>query len=657
MNALGQSGNLMSLGAIDFGLIVDGAVIIVENVVRRMADVQAARREALTPQERTNIVQEGTLEVRSASVFGEAIIAVVYLPVLALLGIEGKLFRPMATTVLLALAGAFLLSLTVVPVLTSYLVRPQQGAHDTWLIRVAHRLYAPALAATLRHRWVALATGSVALLVAAVGFHRLGAEFVPTLDEGDLLIEARRLPGVALSESVAIGTRVERALRTIPEVTHVVSRLGAPEVATDPMGFEQADVFIGLKPRDAWRSGLDKAALLQQIEDLLAERVPELDAAISQPIQDRTNELIAGVRADVAVALYGPDLDQLSRLGAEVASALERVPGIVDLRVERVAGLKYLRIKPERGKLARYGLSVADINQVTETIAVGHSTGEIFEGDRRFGLVVKLAHGFDGDLASLASLPLKSVSGQMVPLGDVASLRLVDGPTQVSRDDQSRRLSVQFNVRGRDMLSVVRDAQQQVERAVRLPAGYRTTWGGQFEHYQEAKARLELVVPMALFLILFALWLAFRSIRAALLIFANVPFAMVGGVFALWMRGIPFSISAGVGFIALSGVAVLNGLVLVSFSRQLESRGQTHVDAIRSAAQLRLRAVLMTALVAALGFLPMALSTAPGSEVQRPLATVVIGGLLSATVLTLLVLPAAYAMVMRHDRRAATVLD
>jgi cobalt-zinc-cadmium resistance protein CzcA len=643
MNALGLSGNLMSLGAIDFGLIVDGAVIIVENVVRRMSDVQAARHEALAPAERTQIVERATLEVRSASVFGEAIIAIVYVPVLALIGIEGKLFRPMATTVLLALAGAFVLSLTVVPVLTSYLVRPKAGVRDTWLIRGAHRMYAPALSATLRHRWLALSVGVAALVVAGLGFRRLGAEFVPTLDEGDLLIEARRLPGVALSESVAIGLRVEKAIRSLPEVTHVVSRLGAPEVATDPMGFEQADVFVGLKPHEQWRPGLTKAQLAEQIDNLLARRVPELDAAISQPIQDRTNELIAGVRADVAVAVYGASIDELSRLGGAVAAALEDVPGVVDLRVEQVAGLKYLRIRPERSKLARYGLSVSDINQVTETLAVGHTSGEIFEGDRRFGLVVKLAHGFDGDLATLAALPLKSVSGQMVPLGDVSSLRLVQGPAQVSRDSQSRRLSVEFNVRGRDLLSVVREAQERVRASVQLPAAYRVEWGGQFQHYEQAKTRLLLVVPLALFLIFFALWLAFRSVRTALLIFANVPFAIVGGVFALWARDMPFSISAGVGFIALFGVAVLNGLVLVSFSRHLEEEGKSHIDAIRTAAELRLRPVLMTALVAALGFLPMALSTAPGSEVQRPLATVVIGGILSATLLTLLLLPVLYA--------------
>jgi cobalt-zinc-cadmium resistance protein CzcA len=643
MNAAGSSGNLMSLGAIDFGLIVDGAVIIVENAVRRLTERQRTEGRLLTSDERVTVIEQSTLEVRSASVFGEAIIAIVYVPILALTGIEGKLFHPMAMTVLLALAGAFVLSLTLVPVLTSYLVRPALAARETWLLRQAQALYLPVLDAALRRRWLTIGLGVLTLAGSVALFGRIGAEFVPQLDEGDLLIEARRLPGVALSESVATGLRLERALGSIPEIRHVVSRTGAPELATDPMGLEQTDVYISLEDRAAWRPGLTKAALAQQISDRMAKRVPEISGSISQPIQMRTNELLAGVRSDVAVMVYGADLDVLSGLGDRVAKAVRAVNGAEDVRIEQVAGLRYLRIVPERSKLARYGLSIADINQLTETMAVGHTAGEVFEGDRRFEIVVKVRHGFDGDLEPLASLPLKSVSGQIVPLGDVAELGFRTGPVQVSRENQSRRLSVEFNVRGRDLLSVVREAQQQVAAAVSFPTGYRAEWGGQFEHYQEAKARLALVVPLALALIAFLLWLAFRSVRTASLIFLNVPFAIVGGVAALWVRDIPFSISAGVGFIALFGVAVLNGLVLVSFSRHLEEAGRSHVSAIREAAELRLRPVLMTALVAALGFLPMALSTAPGSEVQRPLATVVIGGLLSATLLTLLLLPVIYA--------------
>ncbi|MFT3769284.1 MAG: CusA/CzcA family heavy metal efflux RND transporter [Minicystis sp.] len=643
MSATRMSGNLMSLGAIDFGLIVDGAVIIVENAVRRLSEEQRLRGRALSAEERLDTVRASTLEVRGATVFGEAIIAIVYLPVLALLGIEGKLFRPMATTVLLALGGAFILSLTVVPVLTSYFVRPRQGEHETWLLRKAHALYQPTLAFVLRRRWPTLGAAVVMLAGALLLFTRLGAEFVPQLDEGDLLIEARRLPGIALSESVATDIRLQAALRSIPEVDHVVSRTGAPEVATDPMGLEQSDVYLTLKDRATWRPGLTKEALAKEVAETAEGSVPEIAGGVSQPIQMRTNELVAGVRSDVAAIVYGPDLDVLRDLGDKLGAAIRRVPGAADVRVEQVAGLGYLRIVPDRARLARYGLTIEDVNQVTETIAVGHQVGVVLEGERRFGLVVKTRHGFDGDLGALRTLPLKAVNGQVVPLGDVAELRMVKGPVQISREKQSRRLSVEFNVRGRDLVSVVADAQAAAAKAVALPAGYRLEWGGQFEHFAEARDRLLVVVPLALALIVFLLWMAFRSPRPAALIFLNIPFAIVGGVVALRLRSIPFSISAGVGFIALFGVAVLNGLVLVSFTRQLEEQGKGHVEAIREAAELRLRPVLMTALVASLGFIPMALSREPGSEVQRPLATVVIGGLVTATVLTLLVLPVVYA--------------
>ncbi|HEU4407713.1 MAG TPA: CusA/CzcA family heavy metal efflux RND transporter [Polyangiaceae bacterium] len=653
MNAWGLSGNLMSLGAIDFGLIVDGAVIIVENAVRRLSERRAELGRALSADERTLVVREATLEVRQASVFGEAIIAIVYLPILALTGIEGKLFRPMATTVLLALLGAFVLSLTLVPVLTSYVVREKAGGHETWLLRKAHAAYVPALRAAMRRRWATLGAGVLALAAAVAVATRIGAEFVPQLDEGDLLIEARRLPGIALDESVATALRLERAVRTIPEVTHVVSRTGAPEVATDPMGIEQSDVYIGLKPHDEWRDGLDKEELAKQIAAAADEAVPEVAGAISQPIQMRTNELVAGVRSDVAVLLYGPDLDRLKELGEKTAELVRKTPGAADVRVEQVAGLRYLRVVPDRAKLARYGLTIDDVNQITETMAVGHEVGEVLEGERRFGIVLKTGHGFSGDLARLAALPLRSVSGQIVPLGDVAELSFREGPAQVSRENQSRRLSVEFNVRGRDLMSVVREAQDAVARDLHAPTGYRVEWGGQFEHYADAKARLSLVVPLAFALILFLLWMAFRSMRTAALIFLGVPFAVVGGVVALWLRELPFSISAGVGFVALFGVAVLNGLVLVSFAQHLEEGGADHVEAIGRAAELRLRPVLMTALVASLGFLPMALSTAPGSEVQRPLATVVIGGLISATALTLFVLPVVYAYFGGRSRRDA----
>jgi heavy metal efflux system protein len=647
MSALGLSGNLMSLGAIDFGLIVDGAVIIVENTVRRLSERHRQLGHAPNAEQRRDVVESATLEVQSASVFGGAIIAIVYLPLFALTGIEGKLFRPMATTVLLALLGAFLLSLTLVPVLTSYVVKPRAEHSGTWFLRLAQRLYAPALAGSLRLRALTLGGGVLALAGAALLFTRIGAEFVPQLDEGDVLVEARRLPGVALSESVATDQRLQRAIATVPEVTQVVSKTGAPELATDPMGIEQTDVYIGLKDRAQWRAGVSKEQLGLEIAERIATAVPEVAGSISQPIQMRTNELVAGVRSDVAALVYGSDLEQLRKLGEKIAAAARGVAGAEDVQVEQVAGLRYLRIEPDRNNLARYGLTIDDVNQLTETISVGHHVGDVLEGERRFAIAVKTAHEYAGDLSALSALPLKSLTGQSVPLGDVAELSFSTGPAQISRDAQSRRLTVGFNVRGRDLLSVAHDVQRAVQSSVELPVGYRVEWGGQFQHYEEAKRRLLLVVPLALGLILFLLWLALGSLPRAALIFLNVPFATIGGVVALWARGIPFSVSSGVGFIALFGVAVLNGLVLVTFAGQLERKGMSPADAIAEAASQRLRPVLMTALVASLGFLPMALSTAPGSEVQRPLATVVIGGLLTATVLTLLVLPTAYALLAR----------
>lgn len=649
MNARGASGNLMSLGAIDFGLIVDGAVIIVENAVRRLGEAAARRGAELTADERRQIVSEATLEVRGATVFGEAIIAIVYLPVLALQGIEGKLFMPMALTVLYALGTAFVLSLTLIPVLCSILLRPS-AEHEGKLLGKLQKAYARLLDASARSGRRRLLTLCLGLLILAIGAGistRLGAEFVPQLDEGDLLLEVRRLPGVALSESVAVDLRMQQALLQIPEIAHAVARAGSPELANDPMGIEQSDVYLMLKPRSEWRRGLTKVALGAEITELLEKEVPEAAVSLSQPIQMRTNELIAGVRSDVAAMIYGPDLEKLKELGDRIAAVLHTVKGAVDVRVEQIAGLRYLRVHPDRARLARYGLTVEDLNQLTQTLAVGCPAGTVLEAERRFDVMVRLAVQYDGTLDSLRALPLKAATGQMVPLGDVADLAIEQGPVAVNRDQQSRRLIVEFNVRGQDLVSAVAAAQAAIAHKVPLSPGYRVEWGGQFRHYLEARDRLALVVPLALALILFLLWLAFSAVRPALLIFFNIPFATVGGVVALWLRQIPFSISAGVGFIALFGVAVLNGLVLVAFSRRLEAEGMTPAQAIVQAARLRLRPVLTTALVASLGFLPMALSQAPGSEVQRPLATVVVGGLVTATLLTLLLFPAAYALVMR----------
>ena len=655
MNAIGSSGNLMSLGAIDFGLIVDGAVIVVENAVRRLAEARHAQGRELTDAERTTVVEAAAAEMLAASLFGQLIIAIVYVPILTLGGVEGKLFHPMATTVLFALGGAFLATITLVPVLASLVLRGGQE-RETLLMRAMHRVYHPALAGAMRRRAVALGCGVVVLAAAVMVGRQIGAEFVPKLDEGDVLVEARRLPGVALSESIATDARLQKALLEVPEVAHVVSKTGAPDLANDPMGIEQTDVYIQLHPERTWRTGMVKDDVATAVARALEENVPELSFGLSQPIEMRTNELVAGVKSDLAIEIYGRDLAELQRVARRVATVVGRVPGAVDVRAEQAHGLSYLRITPDRGALAQHGLTIQDVNTLTEAMAVGHRAGVVREGDRRFQIVVKLDR-VDGDLDRVRRLPLRSARGAIVPLGDVASVEVVTGPLVVNRNKLSRRITVEANVRGRDLVSVVEDARAAVQRDVTVPAGYRIEWGGTFENFLSAKRRLQLVVPLALLAILFLLWRAFDRGKPAVLIFLNVPFAIIGGVFALELRGMPFSISAGVGFIALFGVAVLNGLVLVSFARQLEAAGRGAHDAIGEAARGRLRPVLMTALVAALGFVPMALSTAPGSEVQRPLATVVIGGLISATLLTLLLFPAVYSLAHRKRPAAPSILE
>jgi cobalt-zinc-cadmium resistance protein CzcA len=538
-------------------------------------------------------------------------------------------------------------------VLASLLLRGTHG-RETWLMRAAHRAYKPTLRRSMRHRALTVGAGVVVLALAVLVGQRIGAEFVPKLDEGDVLVEARRLPGVALSESIATDRRMQKALLEIPEVAHVVSKTGSPDLANDPMGIEQTDVYIQLAPRSEWRKGMVKDDIAHAVAEAMDEKVPEISFGLSQPIEMRTNELVAGVKSDIAIEIYGPDLDELQRLADRVASVVAKVPGAADVRAQQGQGLTYLRIVPDRVALAQHALTVEDVNTLTEAMAVGHRAGVIREGDRRFDIAVKLDR-VDGDLDRVRRLPLRSARGAVVPLGDVATVDTVTGPLVVNRNKLSRRATVEANVRGRDLVSVVGDARAAVARDVALPTGYRIEWGGTFENFLSAKARLQLVVPIALLAILFLLWRAFDRVKPALLIFLNIPFAAVGGVFALALRGMPFSISAGVGFIALFGVAVLNGLVMVSFGRQLEREGQPPHEAIADAAELRLRPVLMTALVAALGFVPMALSTAPGSEVQRPLATVVIGGLVSATLLTLVLFPAVYSLAHRRRRAAGNL--
>ncbi|MCA9691957.1 MAG: efflux RND transporter permease subunit, partial [Myxococcales bacterium] len=534
MEVMGLSGNLMSLGALDFGIIVDGSVIVVENAARRLG---SSARDGVKPsaEERAAIVRASTMEVRRATVFGEAIIAVVYVPILTLTGVEGKLFTPMATTVLLALAGAFLLSITLIPVLSAMFLPTAAEHRPTLLMRAAAALYRPVLAWALRRRLLTLAGGVGVLATAILLTTRVGAEFVPQLDEGDILVEARRLPGVALSESVRQDLRMQRALMPIPEITSVVCKTGAPELAVDPMGVEQTDVYIKLADPEDWRPGLTKAALAEEIRDAVEVAVPEVVASLSQPIEMRTNELVAGVRSDVGVMIYGPDLDRLVALGDDVARVVRRVPGVADARVEQIAGLRYLRVVPDRDKLARYGLTVADVNLATETMAVGHDAGAVLEGDRRFTIRVLVSHDPHGDLEALASSPLRTMQGHVVPLGDVAELRFVDGPASINREAMSRRIVVEFNVEGRDMGSVIAEAKAAVD-GLDVDAGYRVEWGGTFRHYEEAKARLLWVVPVAVAFIVLLLWSAFHAARPVALILSTVPMALVGGVLALWLR-------------------------------------------------------------------------------------------------------------------------
>ncbi|HVI22328.1 MAG TPA: CusA/CzcA family heavy metal efflux RND transporter, partial [Myxococcales bacterium] len=596
MYATGTTGNLMSLGAIDFGLIVDGAVIIIENASRRLTEKHEEMGRDLDRRERDEVIASATTEVRQASVFGEFIIGIVYVPVLLLTGIEGKLFRPMATTVLFALAGAFLLSLTLMPVLASLFLRGEPE-REALVLRGARRAFHPALFHAQRHPVIVVAIGLAAVLAATVGFRFLGAEFVPTLDEGSLLIEARRLPGTALTTSIDTDLRLERELRKrVPEITDVVSRIGAPEVANDPMGVEQSDIYILLKAQDEWRKGILKSDLAREVSETIDSITPEIGYSISQPIQMRTNELIAGIRSDVAVSVYGDDLAELRRLGDQAGDIVRKIRGATGVKVEQVAGQRYLRILPDRVRLARYGLAIEDVNAATETIAVGYEVGPVFEGQRRFSLVVRQAIAGSDDFDAIGSLPLKARSGHIVPLGDVAEIKVETGPAQISRDKGSRRITVETNVAGRDTVGFVADARTALDRELKLPAGYRAEWGGQFQHYTEARDRLLLVVPLALGLILFLLWFAFHEISPALLIFLDVPFAITGGVAALLLRGLPFSISAGVGFIALFGVAVLNGLVLLSVAHRHEEAGTPSPEAAFRAAEDRLRPVLMTAL-------------------------------------------------------------
>jgi cobalt-zinc-cadmium resistance protein CzcA len=655
----GVSGNLMSLGALDFGLIVDGAVIIIENCLRRFGELQHRLGRVMTDEERFDETASATAEVIRPSLFGLGIITAVYLPIFALSGIEGKMFHPMAITVVLALTGAMLLSLTFVPAAIAMFLGGKVDEHENRLMAWSKRRYAPMLAWTLHHRMPVM-LGALALVVASgILATRLGSEFIPNLDEGDVTVQALRIPGTSLTQSVQMQEALETSLAQLPEVQRVFAKIGTAEVASDPMPPSIADTFLMLKDREDWPDpDKPKAALLRDIEKVLAT-LPGNNYEVTQPIQMRTNELISGVRADVAVKIYGDDLDELVRTAAQVQRVMSTVAGAADVKTEQVTGLPLLTVVPNRAALASYGLNPSQVQDTIATAIGGEESGQLFEGDRRFDLVVRLPESLREDPAALADLPIalgdssqadesSRVGTQLagtprtVPLREVASIETQLGPNQINRENGKRRIVVTANVRDRDLGGFVAELQSKIDAQVKIPEGYWIDYGGTFEQLVSASKRLSIVVPVTLIVIFGLLFMAFGSAKDAAIVFSGVPLALTGGVIALALRGIPLSISAGVGFIALSGVAVLNGLVMIAFIKKLREQGDPLDEAIVDGALGRLRPVLMTALVASLGFVPMALNVGAGSEVQRPLATVVIGGIVSSTLLTLLVLPALY---------------
>jgi heavy metal efflux system protein len=641
MRIFNVSGNLMSLGALDFGLIVDGAVVMVENTIRRRAEAQHEAELSGHREVPQRTILESCLEVARPVVFAVAIIAIVYLPILSLRGIEGKMFVPMALTVVFALVGSLLLSLTYVPAMMTLVLVGKVSEKESFLIRWSKKLYIPSLAFVGRYRAQALALAVGLVAISGAIFPYLGSEFIPRLDEGDLAVQVQQLPSVSLEQSVKTTTAVEKVLMQFPEVKTVISKTGRAEVATDPMSVDFSDLYIALKPREEWVTK-DKSELVEKMSKALEEGVPNATISFSQPIELRVAELISGVRSDVAIKLYGDDLAVLKEKADEIVNSVKSVQGAEDVKAEATSGLPQLQIKPDRAAIARYGLNVEDVNNLVESVVAGKEAGQVYQGEQRFNLVVRLNQDSGKDVDSIRNLILTAPNGSRVPLAQVADIKLIEDAAQITREDTRRRIGVELNVRGRDIGSFVTEAQAKIEKEVQLPPGYYLKWGGTFENLQRASERLLIVVPIALFLIFVLLYTTFNSVKQAALIYTGIPFAIVGGIIALALRGMPFSISAGVGFIALFGVAVLNGVVMISFINHLREEGKTVLEAVKEGAETRLRPVLMTALVASLGFIPMALATSAGAEVQRPLATVVIGGLITSTLLTLLILPTLY---------------
>jgi cobalt-zinc-cadmium resistance protein CzcA len=655
----GLSANLMSLGALDFGLIVDGAVIIVENCLRRLGESQAARNTELAFQDRLSVVFDATREVIKPAAVGVTIILVVYLPILTLTGIEGKMFRPMALTVMMALLSALILSVMAVPALVALLVKGKVAEQENAVMRYAHKIYKPLLLLALKRRWMVVSAATLLVLMSGVLANRLGAEFIPSLDEGDIAMHALRIPGTGLAQAVKMQNQLEDALKQQPEVSRIFSKIGTGEVANDPMPPSVADTFIMMKPRDEWPDPQKpKATLVSELEEI-GLRVPGSKYEMTQPIEMRFNELIAGVRSELAVKIYGDDLDVLLGIAEQVEGVMQNVSGAADVRIEQVTALPMLTVTPDRKRLALYGLSIADVQENIQIALRGEKAGLVFEGDRRFDIVVRLPEILRSDPDTFGQIPIAlpppttEVPGdadmlsqgekppEMVALAEVADISVQSGPNQISRENGKRRIFVTSNVRGRDLGTFVADVRERIDDVVTVPAGYWIDYGGTFEQLIAASERLAVVVPLTLLLIFALLFTSFGSGKEAALVFTGVPLALTGGVASLAIRGMPLSISAGIGFIALSGIAVLNGVVMLSFIQQLRQRCSLD-ESIVEGAMKRLRPVLMTALVASLGFVPMAFNVGTGSEVQRPLATVVIGGIISSTALTLLVLPALY---------------
>ena len=648
------SANLMSLGALDFGLIVDGAVIIVENCLRRLGEAQHRLGRLLDRDERFGLVASASAEVMKPSIFGVIIITVVYLPIFALTGIEGKTFHPMAITVVMALTAALLLALTLVPAAIAQFVTGRVEEKENRVMSWLNHQYAPLLDATMK-RGKLIIGGAVALvLLAGLSATRLGSEFIPNLDEGDIAMHALRIPGTSLSQAIKMQEALENRIRKFPEVERVFAKIGTADVATDPMPPSVADNFIMLKDRKDWPDPRKSRDQLVAELNKAVQQIPGNNYEFTQPVQMRMNELIAGVRSDVAVKLFGDDLDQLLESGGAVEEVVESIPGAEDVKIEQVTGLPVLAVTPKRDMLARYGINMIDVQDAVATATGGRAAGQVFEGDRRFDVVVRLPEELRTNVDALGSLPIP-IGGDgaagFVPLAQVADIELSVGPNQISRENGKRRAVITANVRGRDLGSFIAELQTTIDAEVTLPEGYYVEYGGTFEQLQSAATRLQIVVPLALLLIFGLLFTLFGSAKDAAIVFSGVPLALTGGVAALALRDIPMSISAGIGFIALSGVAVLNGVVMLSFIKDLRERGMNLDQAIREGALTRLRPVLMTALVASLGFVPMALNVGAGSEVQRPLASVVIGGIISSTILTLIVLPALYRLIHGREKR------